>query len=131
MKYAIMVLALVGVLATPRLAAALTGNDLLKVCGSGETGKLACNSYVHGWRDAFSAANIIKIHAQNNWRPGEVPTQKQASHNREMWVCIPKGVSYSQMRKVLLKYLRDNPEKLNETSNFLTLKAIQKAFRCR
>ena len=47
MKYAIMVLALVGVLASPRPAAVEDDNDLLDACKSG----LACVTYMTGWAD--------------------------------------------------------------------------------
>ena len=53
MRYAIIVLALLGVLATPRPAAALTGNELLVLCKT-ET-EVTCGLYVLGWRDAFAA----------------------------------------------------------------------------
>ena len=47
MKYAIMVLALLGVLASPRPAAVEDDNDLLDACKSG----LACVTYMTGWAD--------------------------------------------------------------------------------
>ena len=47
MKYAIMVLALVGVLASPRPAAVEDDNDFLDACKSG----LACVTYMTGWAD--------------------------------------------------------------------------------
>ena len=47
MKHAILVLALVGVLASPRPAAVEDDNDLLDACKSG----LACVTYMTGWAD--------------------------------------------------------------------------------
>ena len=52
MRYAIIVLALLGVLASPRPAASdVTGNTLLEVCEN----ELVCSAYAMGWRDAFAA----------------------------------------------------------------------------
>ena len=42
MRYAIIVLALQGVLASPRPAVAVDGNQLLVSCGMGDAGGLAC-----------------------------------------------------------------------------------------
>ena len=59
MRYAIIVLALLGVLVSPRPAAAagfFSGNQLLAGCKASE---LACTMYVTGWRDAFHTAMLF------------------------------------------------------------------------
>ena len=60
----------------------------------------------------------------------QVP-HKKIEQNPKMGICIPDGVQREQMKKVLLKYLRDHPEKLHEPSAYLTLAAMQEAFPCR
>ena len=57
MKHAIMVLALMGVLASPRpAAAAASGNNFLEMCNASE---LACHMYVKGWLDAFTTREFL------------------------------------------------------------------------
>ena len=114
MRYAIIVLALLGVLASPRPAAALDGNRFLNVC---KVDRLACRYYVQGWYEAWATVVIYPGGAT------EIPTK--------LGVCIPNQVSVGQAEKVLLKYLRDNPEKLHKGMIELTLFAMQEAFPCR
>ncbi len=103
MRYAIIVLALLGVLASPRpSAAALTGNDLLGIC---ET-KLACGAHVMGWRDALYGATFY------------IYGGKAAGRNPKMGICIPKGATNGQLYKVLMKYLRDHPATLQRDCEF-------------
>ena len=112
MRYAITVLALLGVLASPRPAAASTGNGLLEACGMGDAGGVACTYYVVGWRDAFAIAT------------GECYGPKRMEQNLKMRICIPDGVTNGQLEKVVLKYLRDNPATLHIASAYLTAAAI-------
>ena len=52
MRYAIIVLTLLAVLASPRSAASdVTGNTFLEVCEK----ELVCSAYAMGWRDAFAS----------------------------------------------------------------------------
>jgi hypothetical protein len=113
-------LALLGVLASPRpVAAGFGGNDFLKFCERNKAGSNACTFYIVGWRDAFYAATIFRYGT------------KKIEQNPKMGICIPDGVQREQMKKVLLKYLRDHPEKLHETTGLLVLKAMHEAFPCR
>ena len=120
MRYAIIVLALLGVLASPRPAAALTGNQLLKTCGSDDIEGLACVYYVVGWNDAFGNATIAQYGLQPNFVSNPI-----------MGICLPIKVTNGQMVDVLLKYLRAHPEKRHEGSWELTAHAMKKAWPCR
>jgi hypothetical protein len=120
MRYAIIVLALLGVLASPRPAAAVDGNQLLASCGMGDAGGLACTYYVVGWRDAFAIATVAAYGLKS-----------ATEQNLKMRICIPDGVTNGQLEKVVLKYLRDNPATLHIASAYLTAAAIQEAFPCR
>ena len=65
MRYAIIVLALLGVLAAPRPAAAAnTGNDLLAAC---EVSELACTMYPAGWLGAFYTLTTHKLRRKTIW----------------------------------------------------------------
>ena len=106
MKYAIMVLALVGMLALPRLAtAATTGNELLKVCPARD--KTTCTTYINGWVEGIIVPkSLTKL------------------------ICIPEGVTLGQLTDVFLNYLRAHPEERHEGASFLTFRAMKKAFPC-
>jgi len=45
-------------------------------------------------------------------------------------ICID-GIQYGQMRKVVEKYLRNNPELLHRNADILVRNALQKAFPCK
>ena len=120
MRYAIIVLALLGVLASPRPAAALTGNQLLRACGSAPSGEIACSFYVMGWRDAFMVTTVTTYKAA-----------EMLEHNPKMTVCIPKAVENGQIKGVVLKYLRAHPATLHKDVAVLTWMAMKEAFPCR
>ena len=85
MRYAIIVLALLGVLASPRPAAAgFGGNDFLKFCERNKAGSNACTFYIVGWRDAFYAATIFRYRA------------KKLSKTRKWGFAFPMGCKGSR-----------------------------------
>jgi hypothetical protein len=44
--------------------------------------------------------------------------------------CIPEGVTKGQMKKIVMKYLNENPEKLHFTASSLVLTGLREAFPC-
>jgi len=46
----------------------------------------------------------------------------------ETFPLIPENVSYGQLARVLVKWLRDHPERLHELPSFLTIDALKDAF---
>ena len=44
--------------------------------------------------------------------------------------CLPEAGSYTQVMQVLVKYLQDHPERLNESQTVLTVDALGAAFPC-
>ena len=119
MKNAIMVLALVGVLASPRPAAAITGNQFLDMCKNNE---VACFAYLNGWLDAFVVTTMYMKGDEN---------YEKRKHNPKMRICIPSEVTVDQKKRVLLKYLRNHPATLHLNTTLLTHKAMREAFPCR
>jgi len=129
MKYAIMVLALVGVLARPTaaIAAGVTGNKMLELCTrTGDVGVALCAGYAWGWRIGHTVAILatgkywIKIKDPHAIMRA-VPTN----------ICIPQEVENPQLGEVLVKYLQDHPEKRHQEVDGLSLHAFAKAFPCR
>jgi hypothetical protein len=45
-------------------------------------------------------------------------------------VCTGQGVTFSQMERVVVKFLQDNPKKLNLNQSILVEMALAKAFPC-
>jgi hypothetical protein len=45
-------------------------------------------------------------------------------------VCTGEGVTFSQMERAVVKFLQDNPKKLNLNQSTLVQKALSKAFPC-
>ena len=45
-------------------------------------------------------------------------------------VCTGEGVTFSQMERVVVKFLQDNPKKLNLNQSTLVQMALSKAFPC-
>ncbi|MFH2045987.1 MAG: Rap1a/Tai family immunity protein [Pseudomonadota bacterium] len=50
---------------------------------------------------------------------------------KEIFFCIPEGVSHEQKARVIVKYLRDHPNKLHEHECGLVLDALREAFPCK
>ena len=45
--------------------------------------------------------------------------------------CLPQGVQFDQLAKVVRKYLEDNPAKLHLPGGILVISALEQAFPCR
>ena len=123
MKYAIMVLALVGVLARPAAAIGLTtGNQMLSMCKSAP---VLCVTYAMGWQHAHLFA-VMTEGAKKGLKKAD-NIKRTAPTN----ICFPKNATYGQSGDVLIKYLQDHPEKRHEPLSGLAALAFIKAFPCR
>ena len=120
MRYAIMILALVGVLALPRPAAAITGNEFLERCEKKDkvnVGWFWCTGYVEGWAESQIISSAF------------AKAQKTGAMK---WVCFPKGgkMLNTQLVDVLVKYLNNHPEARHQKTMILAHKAFSEAFPC-
>ena len=101
-------------LISPKSAAALTGNELQEYC-SGPKGSgfgLACAEYIHGFVSGFLAADHTK--------------RKDARI-----LCFPMDATIGQARRIVEKYMRDNPQSLHQDASIIVGKAILLAFPCK
>lgn len=89
-----------------------SGNGLLTMCRNFEKERGAgqeaydigcCHGYITGVADAVK--NIV--------------------------ACIPSGVIYEQIWRVVIKYLQNHPEELHLPPDVLIVKALEKAFPCK
>lgn len=44
--------------------------------------------------------------------------------------CLPKNVTSSQLEKVAIKYVNDNPQQLHKPASYYVLVSFRKAFPC-
>jgi hypothetical protein len=102
------------VLMSIQSAGALTGADLWNQCQTRDEGSslnLACTAYIRGFVDGFVSANTLA--------------------NIKIRTCIPRaGVSVTQARLIIEKYLRENPQHLHQQAGLLAMSAITGAFPC-
>jgi hypothetical protein len=80
----------------------LSGNKLFEYCSGGAGGFDAgvCHGYIRAMADAF--------------RPG----------------CAPKGVTYGQIKDVVIKHFRDNPQSRHQNALPLIGEAMERAWPC-
>ena len=88
-----------------------TGNDLLAICSevSSQLGT-ACMFYIRGITEGFFGA--------------------LAATRQSQAFCLPETVTQYQMRDVVMKWLRENPEKRHIDAGFLIIRAMKDAFPC-
>ena len=100
------------ILAFPHLSWALTGAELYKFCsGRSADGTIACTAYVQGFIDGF-------LFGKGSEKMGV------------KWCPPPTGISGTQGRLMVEKYLRDQPRKLNLEAGLLVGDALLDAFPC-
>jgi len=100
-----LIIVLLALCSTPCFAIdGIDGNELQKACESESNADDGfCVGYIIGAADAFLSVGFI----------------------------CSKGIQYGQIRKVVLKYLRNNPERLHYSANSLVGVALAEAFPCK
>ena len=108
MRRMVLCLALIGWAgaASAQRVSTVDGNKLLGFCSAKAT--VGCDAYISGVADAIAAAG---------------PGKAQA--------CIPSSVTGTQLRGVMVKYLRSHPESRELKAGALTIKALGQAFPCK
>ena len=102
------------------------GNKLLERCKNhgtedtytpnavGALNEGMCIGYISGIKDALRMAAV------------------EADKSGSIGVCFPEGgIPNGEAVLVVIKWLKDHPEKLHEPAIALTVKAFQKAFPCK
>lgn len=89
-----------------------TGNTLLRECEGNRLNQPSCLAYMSGLADGL--ALLFELHPQSSIR-----------------ACVPDKVTVSQIRDVVLKYLREKPEDRHEAASTLGLLALVGAFPCK
>ena len=96
---------------SPVHSAFLTGNDLLASCESlMDIAEWSCIGYIKGVSDMTKISQEV------------LGSQKV--------ICSPEGVTGDQLQKVIVKWLRENPESLHENAASLIWVVQKEAFPC-
>lgn len=95
----------------PRSSVVETGNDLLVTCSEVDSQLgTACMFYIRGITEGFFGA--------------------LAATRQPQAFCVPDTVTLIQMRDVIVKWLRDNPDKRHFGANVLIIGIMKAAFPC-
>ena len=85
------------------------GPRLMSLCSAHDVGQ--CDGYLAGFADAIAM-------------------QHESSAKGKPIACVPVAVTTAQMREVVVKYLRNNPQSREERGADLTARAFAAAFPC-
>jgi len=87
----------------------INGNDLLRYCSSHQPFELNfCTGYIEGVRDGLMFAAV--------------------SLKSEPFFAVPNEAKMEQLKDIVVKYLRDNPETRHKPAGMLTFIALKQAF---
>ena len=111
----------------PSIVNASDGNELLKSCN------VVLSSINDPERKELSSEQYIKSGYCIGLLHGIMELTRIHQHsNGEPFFCLPKqSIPKEQAVRIVVKYLRDHPEKLYEHDTFLVIKALQEAFPCK
>ena len=84
---------------------AMTGNNLVKYCGyeKGTFENGVCLGLIAGVRNVYSLLNA---------RPPSIVVSNGETHKFKKF-CIPEGVEFEQVEKIIIKWFNKNPENLH------------------
>jgi hypothetical protein len=109
--------ALVWLLSLPQAPAPLNGSELLRKCGAPAStpseDAFYCLGYFGGFVEGFDIAHAL-----------------YATKYTPLY-CLPTGADADQIRRVVIKWLEANPEKLHERRDRLTFAALATSFPCK
>ena len=107
-----------------------TGNEVLTRCqeavASADNNEgLPTNDIYAGWCAGWVQAAIELTGLNEGWH------EFTGAKNGLMDFCTPEGVTTAQGIRIVVKYLRDHPEHLNEDGMALTVASLRAAFPCK
>jgi Rap1a immunity proteins len=96
-----------------------TGNDLLDQCGAdSETPNLACAAYVRGAIDMIGSLQ------------GSIASDDKKTFWKARSICLPNEVTTGQVKDVVVKYMRANPETRADNAAWIIIRALIQAWGC-
>ena len=120
-------IALAGMLASG--GAMADGNDLLRRCQIAVQSVDSPNTNLHLTpKDGVEAGRCLGM-VEGVWSTLKIYEDVTPKNHK---VCLPnEGLKSMQAIRIVDKFLRDNPAKLNETETFLTILAFKQAYPCK
>lgn len=100
-------------------ASGSSGSQLLDLC---EHNDPLCLGYISGAADVLALYGLIVEVYEPDPEPG--------APERPRPFCSPVGATYGQFQKVVVKFLREHPERLHERRRTLVEDALRLAFPC-
>jgi len=100
-------------------------SDLYKA-GQEVTNSGICIGYIEGFEDMHYLYSLFLFHTKFF----TLNTTNDKTINFLHLYCLPDDVTRYQLTKVVVKYLEDHPEKLNQSAGLLVWQAFQEAFPC-
>ena len=89
-----------------------TAKSLLEDCEHEIVGKqYGCRMYLAGVSDTQGSLHVWK----------NIP---------EKYFCIPYGLTNQNLREVFIKYVKDNPQVLDQAASSIAINSFEKAFPC-
>ena len=108
-----------GLWATPAVGQEMEdGNQLLRECRYFVTEDVAT---ISNFGSAMRCGGLVK----GVWQTGQVYSTLTGGN-----LCTPDGATTSQMIRVVVKFLEENPERLHRPEVFLVTMALADAFPC-
>ena len=123
-----------GIAATVALAAAFAGQAMAaeQPAGSGNELLVQCQNAIHGMN-----TNVFKNPFDTGMCFGTVgavmtmATFYKTSVENDIRICIPAGVTTGQGARIVVKFLQDRPELLNDDRAVLTWMALINSYPCK
>lgn len=95
----------------PRCSLAVEFQDKKDLKPDGVTDTVLCLDFVSGFLDGYETASTVE--------------------NGKPMLCFPEGATTGQMIRVIVKWMQDHPEKLNEPASHLVFQALYNSFGCK
>jgi hypothetical protein len=90
-----------------------------------------CAGYLQGTVDVFEQNFVsLGVLGMAGLKFDGPEKLKQYAHDTLRGPCVPDNAPILQLARVLVKWLRDHPERLHETKSILTTAALKDSFPC-
>ena len=129
-------LALLVVFVQPAAGAFKSGSELLTACTSkGETALVECLTYIVGIYDGIehmmSAVDFAERQHGGSTVPDIAVAASMSAISKSYGVCLPKGVVATQLRDIVVAYLRGKAPQIRYAASTYVADALQTKFACK
>lgn len=117
--------------ASPAFCQTITGNDVLSACEAKDAGVQEgfCIGYIVGLWEGINWGTFVAFRSVGGFEKGGAAEANQFA-SMLLGACVPAEGENSQIKDVLIRYLRDNPTTRHESARSLMEQAMAQAFPC-